>query len=460
MRKNIGIWILWSVILSLSFAPPCAASVSSGDLSLSGELDEFFEKIQQGGVADVEAAIAGGQDVNVTNKAGVSPLLALAQKISFERMEKWEVFRKENPKVVPLDLPILSPYAIASRDVEIARLLIGAGAAMKETDSRDGGRTLLNVYIPLGPEFVELLLKAGADPNDYVSGENFPLRLAVRVSRLTPEQRLRTVELLLAAGADVNRKNPGGETVLNSAAMPFVMFLPPEAERRLVEMLLGAGTDVNATSDWGLTPLMNWAMAGSAETVRLLLDAGADVAAKDRYGTTALMMALTNARWDSPQIVEMLIERGADVHVRDELGMTPLHVAAGLGSAPKTALLLKAGADLLDDHQSGVTPLHLATGVVAQETERNKGTFEERRKNVMEGLVLLPSRHEVLEMDFSATVRVLVEAGAKLNVRSGKDFKDPLGGDTSCFLEKTPLEFARILGNEEVVRYLESKGAE
>jgi ankyrin repeat protein len=78
----------------------------------------------------------------------------------------------------------------------------------------------------------------------------------------------------------------------------------------------------------------------------------------------------------------------------------------------------------------------------------------------MEGLVLLPSRHEVLEMDFSATVRVLVEAGAKLNVRSGKNFEIPFfGDDASCFQEKTPLEFARILGNEEVARYLESKGA-
>jgi hypothetical protein len=402
------------------FASPCSASFSSGDVS--SETDAFFEKIEQGDVSGVEAAIAKGQDVNVKNKKGVSPLFALARKISSDMREKREAFSKANPGVASWDFY----YEISSRDVEIAGLLIDAGTAMKEKDARGHMQTALGAYILLGPEIVELLLNAGADPNECGQGEMLPLRGSVVTLRLAPQRRLRTTELLLAAGADVNKKDSDGETALSSAAL-FAFTLPPETERRLVEMLIGAGADVNAANERKFTPLMQWAMSGGAEAIRLLLDAGADVNARDRGGSTALMMALSNPRRDSLQTVEMLIERGADVHVRDETGMTLLHLAATLGKASETALLLELGLNA-GDKWGGMTPLHLATGFAARETEHNKGTFEERKKRSLEGMFPVSRHGEAQErVDFLATVQALAEAGAELNVKSGKDFEDPLG---------------------------------
>jgi ankyrin repeat protein len=87
-------------------------------------------------------------------------------------------------------------------------------------------------------------MKAGADPNNSGLGEISPLHSALWNFSLAPERKLATAELLLAAGADVDKKVGSGETVLSLTAITSIA-LPPEAEKRMVEMLLAAGADVN-----------------------------------------------------------------------------------------------------------------------------------------------------------------------------------------------------------------------
>ena len=60
---------------------------------------------------------------------------------------------------------------------------------------------------------------------------------------------------------------------------------------KIVELLLAAGADVNARSNAGATPLMVAAELGYGKVVRLLLKAGADVNAKNGEGQTALDVA-------------------------------------------------------------------------------------------------------------------------------------------------------------------------
>ena len=108
------------------------------------------------------------------------------------------------------------------------------------------------------------------------------------------------VGMLVAAGADVNLKNEGGETVLMSAIL--LSFL--DKDSKLFEMLLAAGADVNAKTNDGTTVLMLAASAAadawnawytskfSLDKVQTLLRAGARVNERNNDGDTALSMVM------------------------------------------------------------------------------------------------------------------------------------------------------------------------
>jgi ankyrin repeat protein len=79
----------------------------------------------------------------------------------------------------------------------------------------------------------------------------------------------------------------------------------------IVELLLAAGAQVNATNHQGTTPLMYAKTAamgnGNLAVLRLLLAKGADINARDRAGRTALEYAVTNAA----AVIEFLKSEGA-----------------------------------------------------------------------------------------------------------------------------------------------------
>ena len=106
------------------------------------------------------------------------------------------------------------------------------------------------------------------------------------------------VELLLAAGADVNARAVDGETPLHEAAKwsgwaENELRGPPSLRSTaVVEALLVAGADIEARGDLGWTPL-HWAAAlnHNPAVIELLLSAGGDVNALNHRGDTPLDLA-------------------------------------------------------------------------------------------------------------------------------------------------------------------------
>jgi ankyrin repeat protein len=338
--------------------------------------------------------------------------------------------------------------------------LPGVEAAIAEgqdVNARDGmGRTPL-FFVSENPRIVEVLLAASADVN-AADGEGYtPLHLAASWPK-----KLWIAEMLIDAGANVNAQTQYGMTPLIIAS--FAANLAPDGNvHRLVEMLLRAGANVNAKSEDGTSALHWWSGQGKPGIIRLLLDAGADVNPPDST-LSPLMWAVTAP--NNVRSIEMLIEGGADVNAKAGIveGMTVLSLAALLGKAEDVSVFLKAGAKL-ESMPGGLTPLHLAAGIIAMEREGVSGSFEERAKQATSSIVL---SGQEFRPDFLGAAKLLVEACADLDAKSdkllsGKSLRNVFtfwtglrleDVDYSQFEDKTPLEFARIVGSEEVAKYL------
>ncbi len=151
-----------------------------------------------------------------------------------------------------------------------------------------------------------------------------PGSASFRNRRLQPTSTREVLESLLAAGARTNLTPNDRTTPLMAAAgcgraahLTNVPRAPrvPSAEEA-VDILIAAGVDVNATNEGDFTALHCAAFSGLNEVVRQLVARGADIDARDWRGRTAFRLAqgakqsFHYQEW--PQVAALLAELGAD----------------------------------------------------------------------------------------------------------------------------------------------------
>jgi len=226
-------------------------------------------------------------------------------------------------------------WAVRADDVDIARLLVSAGANANASN-RYGVTPLSLAAANANAATVRLLLDAGADAKATLRDGETILMAAARTGN--PD----AVALLLSHGADVNaREQSLGETAL--------MWAAAENHPETVKLLVDHGADVNARSSnmawpkdrFGLegvltilphgrwTPLMYAARQGAFGAARTLADAGADLNLVDPDGTSAMVVAIINGHYD---VALMLAEKGTDPNIADTAGMAALYAAVDMNT--------------------------------------------------------------------------------------------------------------------------------
>ena len=269
-----------------------------------------------------------------------------------------------------------TPLLFAARqgDVESARLLLEAGAAVNDT-APDGASALVVATHSGHGALAQFLLAEGANPN--TSGAGYT---ALHAAVLTGD--LEVVAALLAHGARPDPQVTLATTVTRNGqvlmlgehllgATPFALAAK-FTEVEIMRALAAGGADARLPLKNGWTPLMlassaSWRYAvwdrrdralakapafqaqmydedGTLAAVTVAVELGADVNAVDEDGNTALHHVV-NKGFD--RVVRWLVERGAHLDAANSRGQTPLAIVArgrsgNTEAASVTAELLRA----------------------------------------------------------------------------------------------------------------------
>jgi hypothetical protein len=141
------------------------------------------------------------------------------------------------------------------------------------------------------------------------------------------------VQLLIAAGANVNLKDESDETAL--------MMLDSDATSDLVWDLINAGARVSLKDNVGHTALMRAASANNLEAVKALIEAGAEVDARNNQGQTALMLAAAEG---NVNVVRTLVLDGANINSLDAVKKNAMTYATENDRTPVIRFLKSKGA--------------------------------------------------------------------------------------------------------------------
>lgn len=129
--------------------------------------------------------------------------------------------------------------------------------------------------------------------------------------------------------------------------------------RRIVEILLQAGASVNKPDSFGCTPLHKAAYHGRALLSELLISAGADIHIRDHNFNTPLHICVQNSPvHNSTETVKVLIRANAQVNEPNRFGKIALHYAAFWGLGDITEVLIKANSEIDNVDLKWKTPLH------------------------------------------------------------------------------------------------------
>ncbi len=197
----------------------------------------------------------------------------------------------------------------------------------------------------------------------------------------------------------------------SSLDLPLIDAAAAGDEAR-VRRLLRRGASVRATDERGRTPLIAAAYGNHRAVARLLVRSGADPNEKDATVQSAYLIS-TSEIGDDPRLLTLLLREGADVSSRDSFNGTGLIRAAERGFPRIIRRLLSTDIEIDHVNRLGWTALH-------------------------EAIILGDGGRA-----HTRVVRLLVDAGADVNLPSARDGVRPL----THAQERGYNRIARILRN-------------
>lgn len=262
----------------------------------------------------VLALIKRGADVNAVQGDGMTALHWAAMN---DDLELAQVLIHAGSHVsAATRLDAYTPILIAARNGNAAILeaLLKAGADAK-APTTNGASALMLAAASGSADAAKMLLDHGADVNakERDRGET-ALMFAAAANRAS------VIEILMQHSAD--------STI--ATRVVDVMKLPPTGQTINVDRQQTNRELVGM--EGGLTALMFAARQGALEAVQALIDAGAQVnQVSPADGTSPLLIATINGRFD---VAKYLLDHGADPNLASAAGCTPLYATLNVQWVP------------------------------------------------------------------------------------------------------------------------------
>jgi ankyrin repeat protein len=310
----------------------------------------------------VRALLKQGADVNAAQGDGTTPLHWAARRGDVE-LAQMLIYAGANVRATTR-LGGWTPLLMASQlgHAKMIETLVNAGSDLKTTTVH--GATPLMLASAAGhPDAVRLLLSRGLDVNavESVRGET-ALMFAAAYNRVD------VMRLLIDAGANVNglskvfdlkspansnpdeeaflrnqqdgtRQSRGGSSAGGSGATPSNSTgpqAPPPTAARPPDVAGGTRQFRYAelvSAQGGMSPLLFAARQGYMDAAQLLLARGANVnQVSTSDATSPLLIAIINGHFD---LAKVLLDAGANPKLASDNGVTPLYAVLNVQWAPK-----------------------------------------------------------------------------------------------------------------------------
>lgn len=242
---------------------------------------ELVELFMQQGLLD-SGMVREGALADAARRAGRTGMNQLYyNSVSTASVEalRWMIEHGAEPASIgaPEGVPLLHK---AMQKPAFARMEYLLGLGLDPRQRGHDGNTLLHVGAAAGLDerMLQLLLGKGLKLTDVNAAGQLPIHLA----------NLKSLDVLVRAGAEVDAVDGQGRTALHAAAA--------DKRTELVVELVRLGASVFKTDTKGRTPLHLAALSRSEAAVDALLAAGAPRSARDADGQTARDLAMSPSR--------------------------------------------------------------------------------------------------------------------------------------------------------------------
>ena len=262
----------------------------------------------------VRFLVERGADVNAVTEYGCTPYTAFMGALDFTEQYDSETITEEDKKEFEEIKRLLQREpdrflfeAIEKRSVQRAAQALDRGASLNTRDEH-GNPPLVRAALHRDEPMIRFLTARGADtdPKKLTQSKVTPLR-ALFMGNIRGEGILSMVRFLVENGADINRRGPLGESLLEPAVVhDFISEM---------EYLIGRGLDVNSPNEHGKTPLMTAALIGNVKALEQLIRSGAVMDPKDYAGRNALFYAV---EFGQREALRALLASGGDVNTAIE----------------------------------------------------------------------------------------------------------------------------------------------